>query len=112
MATLTIRNLPDDVHAALRVQAAKNGRSMEEEVRVLLAASTGAAVTGPAKAAFDPERARAAAERLREHIRQANGGRMPDDSVDQYIAEKRAEVAAEEAAFAQSLAMRATEPAP
>jgi plasmid stability protein len=37
MATLTIRNLPDELHARLRVRAAKNGRSMEAEVREMLA---------------------------------------------------------------------------
>ena len=33
MAMLTVRNLPDDVHRALRVQAALHGRSTEAEVR-------------------------------------------------------------------------------
>jgi plasmid stability protein len=37
MATLTIRNLPDELHAALRVRAARNGRSMEAEVREMIA---------------------------------------------------------------------------
>ncbi|MBK7542964.1 MAG: plasmid stabilization protein [Candidatus Competibacteraceae bacterium] len=37
MAMLTIRNLPDDVHRALRVQAARHGRSTEAEVREILA---------------------------------------------------------------------------
>ncbi len=37
MATLTIRNLPNEVAEALRRLAAKNGRSMEEQVRRLLA---------------------------------------------------------------------------
>ena len=37
MATLTIRNLDDDVHARLRIQAAKNGNSVEAEVREVLA---------------------------------------------------------------------------
>lgn len=37
MASITIRNLDDDVKEALRRQAAAHGRSMEEEVRVLLA---------------------------------------------------------------------------
>ncbi|MFZ1494648.1 MAG: plasmid stabilization protein [Candidatus Competibacter denitrificans] len=37
MAMLTIRNLPDDVHRALRVQAAQHGRSTEAEVREILA---------------------------------------------------------------------------
>jgi len=36
MATLTIRNLPDEVHRALRVRAASNGRSTEAEVRTIL----------------------------------------------------------------------------
>lgn len=36
MATLTIRNLPDDVHRALRVRAARHGRSTEAEVRDIL----------------------------------------------------------------------------
>jgi antitoxin FitA len=36
MATLTIRNLDDNVKAQLRIEAARHGRSMEEEVRVIL----------------------------------------------------------------------------
>lgn len=36
MAMLTIRNLPDDVHQALRVRAAQNGRSTEAEVRAII----------------------------------------------------------------------------
>lgn len=42
MATLTIRNVPASVHAALRRRAAENSRSVESEVRALLesAAST------------------------------------------------------------------------
>ena len=37
MAMLTVRNLPDDVHRALRVQAALHGRSTEAEVHEILA---------------------------------------------------------------------------
>lgn len=37
MAMLTVRNLPDDIHRALRVRAALNGRSTEAEVRCILA---------------------------------------------------------------------------
>ena len=37
MASITIRNLDDDVETRLRARAAGNGRSMEEEVRLLLA---------------------------------------------------------------------------
>ena len=37
MAMLTIRNIPDDVHRALRLQAARHGQSTEAEVRQILA---------------------------------------------------------------------------
>ena len=37
MAMLTVRNLPDDVHRALRLQAASHGQSTEAEVRQILA---------------------------------------------------------------------------
>ena len=36
MAMLTVRNLPDDVHRALRVRAAQHGRSTEAEIRDIL----------------------------------------------------------------------------
>ena len=36
MASITIRNLDDEVKSRLRVRAASNGRSMEEEVRLIL----------------------------------------------------------------------------
>lgn len=36
MATITIRNLPDAVHRALRVRAATHGRSTEAEIRDIL----------------------------------------------------------------------------
>ena len=36
---MTVRNLPDEVHRALRVRAAKHGRSMEAEVREILEAT-------------------------------------------------------------------------
>jgi phosphopantothenoylcysteine decarboxylase / phosphopantothenate---cysteine ligase len=37
MGSLTVRNLPEDVKKRLRLRAAAHGRSMEEEVRLLLA---------------------------------------------------------------------------
>jgi plasmid stability protein len=37
MAVLTVRNLPDEVHRALRLRAAQHGRSTEAEVRDILA---------------------------------------------------------------------------
>ena len=36
MASITIRNLDDDVKTRLRVRAAEHHRSMEEEVRIIL----------------------------------------------------------------------------
>lgn len=39
MATVTVRNLPDEVHRALRVRAAHHGRSTEAEIREILAQS-------------------------------------------------------------------------
>lgn len=36
MAMLTVRNITDEVHRALRVRAAKRGHSMEAEVREIL----------------------------------------------------------------------------
>lgn len=39
MASITIRNLDEHTKARLRVRAAKHGRSMEEEARVLLRAA-------------------------------------------------------------------------
>lgn len=39
MAMLTVRNLPDEVHRALRVRAAQHGHSTEAEVRDILASA-------------------------------------------------------------------------
>ncbi len=36
MASIMIRNVPDDVHRALRVRAAQHGRSAEAEIREIL----------------------------------------------------------------------------
>jgi len=53
MGSLTVRNLPESVKKRLRLRAAASGRSMEEEVRLLLA--EGAADAAPAKTARTPE---------------------------------------------------------
>lgn len=37
MPSITVRNVPDEVHRALRVQAARHGRSAEAEIRDILA---------------------------------------------------------------------------
>lgn len=36
MASITIRNVPEEVHRALRVRAATHGRSTEAEIRSIL----------------------------------------------------------------------------
>ncbi|MDH3701862.1 MAG: hypothetical protein OEU46_11145 [Alphaproteobacteria bacterium] len=47
MASITIRNFDDELKERLRIQAAKHGHSMEEEVRILLRRALGG-VSGPA----------------------------------------------------------------
>ncbi|MGY0195474.1 FitA-like ribbon-helix-helix domain-containing protein [Leptothrix sp. BB-4] len=39
MPMLTVRNIPEEVHRALRVRAARHGQSMEAEVRAILASA-------------------------------------------------------------------------
>lgn len=41
MASITIRNLDDDVKTRLRIRAAANHRSMEEEARLILRDAVG-----------------------------------------------------------------------
>jgi len=36
MAVVTVRNLPEETHRALRLRAAQHGRSTEAEIRVIL----------------------------------------------------------------------------
>lgn len=38
MKSITIRNVPEEIHRRLRVRAAQNGRSLEAELRALLGA--------------------------------------------------------------------------
>ena len=47
MASITIRNLDDDVKTRLRVRAAEHHRSMEEEVRIILRDAVNGGRTGP-----------------------------------------------------------------
>ncbi len=39
MAAVTIRNLPDEVHRAIKVRAAQHNRSAEAEIRAILEAA-------------------------------------------------------------------------
>ena len=54
MGSLTVRNISEDVKKRLRLRAAANGRSMEEEVRVLLAEGAGAPTMAKPLAATSP----------------------------------------------------------
>ncbi len=47
MASITIRNLDDDVRTRLRVRAAEHNRSMEEEVRIILREAVSDGRSGP-----------------------------------------------------------------
>lgn len=47
MASITIRNLDDDVRTRLRVRAAEHNRSMEEEVRIILSGAVSDAKSAP-----------------------------------------------------------------
>ncbi|MBY0582123.1 MAG: hypothetical protein K2P68_04290 [Sphingomonas sp.] len=53
MASVTIRNLPDDVKQDLRERAAKNGRSLEDEARRALIALVRPETTTPSKGMFE-----------------------------------------------------------
>ncbi len=47
MASLTVRGIETDLKRRLRIQAAENGRSMEEEVRVILRRALNQSTTTP-----------------------------------------------------------------
>jgi plasmid stability protein len=83
MATLNIRNLPDEVHQRLRVLAAEHGRSMEAEARAILAAATTGARQAPAPSALEK------AKRLQDFVDKLYGGNKPKNVVDELIAERR-----------------------
>lgn len=63
MASVTIRNLDERTKARLRVQAARHGRSMEEEARTLLRAAL----------SEDSAAARNLAEAIRARFRRLGG---------------------------------------
>lgn len=83
MATLTIRNLPDEVRQRLRMRAARAGRSMEAEVRAILcqASNEGAPTETP--------------ESLQAWVDKLYGQQKPSGVVDDLINERRREAAGE-----------------
>jgi phosphopantothenoylcysteine decarboxylase / phosphopantothenate---cysteine ligase len=65
MGSLTVRNLSEDVKKRLRLRAAANGRSMEEEIRLLLAEGAADVPAGPSAAkARAPAQSEAAARQI------------------------------------------------
>jgi plasmid stability protein len=79
MAVLNIRNLPDDVHARLRVRAACAGRSMEAEARAIITA-----------ACLSDREPRPASE-LQDWVDQVYAGKKPKGVTSQLIADRRRE---------------------
>jgi plasmid stability protein len=78
MATINIRNLPDDIHRRLRVRAARAGRSMEAEAREIIA-----------RACMQERVADVAA--LQAWVDSLYRGRKPRRVVEDLIAERRKE---------------------
>ena len=93
MATLTVRNVPDNVHKGLRLRAAENGRSVEEEVRRILAEQVTPEIEY--RNTKTPDEIAAAITRIQKLFAPARG----KYSVDQFIAQKRADARREFAKF-------------
>lgn len=83
MATLNIRNLPDETHRALRVRAARRNRSMEAEARSILVA------------ACTPPDARVTVGDLQRMVDEMYGAEKPADASGDLIRERREEAARE-----------------
>jgi antitoxin FitA len=67
MGTLTIRNIDEMTKSRLRVRAARNGRSMEEELRKLIQAATSGEEFGGPREDYDW------AERISARFREVGG---------------------------------------
>lgn len=79
MSTLSVRNLPADVHRELRLRAARKGRSMEAEARAILAE------------ACRPRRpVQEVVAELQRWIDESYGAAKPKGVVDELIRERRA----------------------
>ena len=82
MSTLTIRNLPDNVHAALRLQAARDGISVEAEVRKILADACKPELTSPVAG-------------LQDLVDQLYAGNKPKHVVENLLQERQTEAKSE-----------------
>ena len=94
MAVLTVRNIPDEDMAALRVRAAERGRSMEAEVRELIhsAAPQTPRIAPPRLEDLPPvpPEVEARVAKVQAMVREAFGGVMPTGRVAAFLAERRA----------------------
>lgn len=77
VASITVRNLPEEVRTRLRRRAAHAGRSMEAEIREILT-----------EASLADDRA-ASIQGLHEWVDRLYKGRKPSGVVDDLIAERR-----------------------
>lgn len=93
MATLTIRNLPEEVHQALRRRAAENARSMEAEARDVLRRAVGADVPSAKDRAAALAALRRYGARLKSELPQGWS------VVDELLAERRLDAAYEAGAL-------------
>jgi plasmid stability protein len=75
MATITIRNIPDEVVEMIKNRARRNGRSMEQEVRSILSG-----------VAHDRERARKRIESLWRKQKRS----IPREEIDAWLRKARA----------------------
>ncbi|HEV7227522.1 FitA-like ribbon-helix-helix domain-containing protein [Brevundimonas sp.] len=95
MGVLTVRNIPDEDLAALRVRAAQHGRSMEAEVRELIHLAIPRTRRAEVPRLEDlppvPPEVRERVARVQAMVREAFGGEMPKGRVDAFLAERRAE---------------------
>lgn len=80
MATLNIRNLPEEVHRALRQRAARHNRSMEAEARAILGE-----VCRPQRSTQD------AVRRIQAWVDDQYGADKPANVVEELIRERRQE---------------------
>jgi plasmid stability protein len=85
MATLTISDLPEDVHQQLRARAAASGRSVAAEAREILVEGCNG------RRARTPEEREAAMRRLQAFAEKLRGGDKTTSMVDEFIAERRRE---------------------
>jgi len=88
MATLNIRNLPDEVHRQLRIRAAEHGRSMEAEARAILCDAV--------DSGEQPDDPLHRAKRLQAFVDKLYADKKPHNVVDEFIAERRRDAAQEE----------------